>query len=319
MNDKKRVLVLGVTGMLGSMVEAVLRSATRYDVRGTARQTETERAFESPPSGPYAFDAERDGDAALLRIVEDFRPSFIINGIGVIKPYCRDDDPAGIRRAIMVNALFPYRLAAAARRARARVLQIATDCVFSGKEGQYIESDPHDPLDVYGKTKSLGEVKAEHVLHLRCSIIGPEPFRKISLMEWFLKQEDGATVQGFTHHLWNGVTTLQFSQCCADIVSAGESFFDTLVGVSPVHHFIPNATVTKYDLLRVLADAFGKRVRIEKASEPGPPVNRTLASLYSLLGTPHGAKPFREAIQELKECMEKSAITVPASSIPVRS
>ncbi len=308
----QRVLVLGATGMLGSMVYRYFSTQTAHTVYATSRTKD-------PHTGHLAFDAEPDDENALAALLERARPDFIINGIGIIKPYCKDDDPPGIARAVRVNALFPYRLAAAARRARARVIQIATDCVFNGKEGQYIESDPHDPPDVYGKTKSLGEVKAEHVLNIRCSVIGPEPFHKISLMEWFLGQEDNATVQGFAHHLWNGVTTLQFAQCCADIVSAGEHFFNELARVSSVHHFIPNATVTKYDLLCTLADVFGKRVHIEKASASGPPVNRTLASRCFLLGTPHGSKPFREAIQELKECMEKSTITVPASSIPARS
>lgn len=305
MNDKKRVLVLGITGMLGSMVETVLRSATRYDVRGTARQTETERVLESPPSGPYAFDAERDDDAALRRIVEDFRPSFIINCIGVIKPYCHDDDPAGIRRAIVVNALFPYRLAATAQRVGARVIQIATDCVYSGSTGNYDERAPHDPLDVYGKTKSLGEVRAANVLHLRTSIIGPERSRSTSLFEWFLSQPDGATVPGFNDHRWNGVTTLQFAELCHQIIERGAQYFEALVAQAPVHHVVSNEAVTKYELLQMLARVFTKEVRIERVVS-GAPVDRTLSTVFHQLPVPPSPQPLEETLHTLRAHMENS-------------
>ncbi|MDP3685635.1 MAG: SDR family oxidoreductase [bacterium] len=308
----KRVLVLGATGMLGSMVYRYFRARTTHTVVGTVRTND-------PPTDYLAFDAERDEEQPLGDLLERVQPNFIVNCVGVIKPYCRDDDPLGIQRALTVNALFPYRLAAAAERVHANVLQIATDCVYSGENGSYLEGSPHDPLDAYGKTKSLGEVKAERVLHLRCSIVGPELFRKVSLLEWFLHQEDGAIVQGFTHHRWNGVTTLQFAQCCAEIVNAEERFFDTLIHASPVHHFLPNATVTKYELLCILADVFGKRVQIEKANQPSPPIDRTLSSRFSFLGTPHGSKPLQDAVEELKVYMEKHTVAVPASRVSARS
>src|SRR5207244_6584362 len=110
-----------------------------------------------------------------------------------------------VRRAVAVNSLFPYALSDVAEAAGARVLQIATDCVFSGREGSYREDSPHDPLDVYGKTKSLGEVQAPHFLNLRCSIVGPEIRGFRSLLCWFLAQPRNARLRGFVNHWWNGV------------------------------------------------------------------------------------------------------------------
>ena len=70
-----------------------------------------------------------------------------------------------------------------------KVIQIGTDCVYSGKKGLYSETDKHDPLDVYGKSKSLGEVFDGSALIIRCSIIGPEfKKQKSFLFEWFLNQ-----------------------------------------------------------------------------------------------------------------------------------
>lgn len=70
--------------------------------------------------------------------------------------------------------MFPHRLADAAARRGQRVIEIATNGVFSGRDAPYDEQSAHDPRDVYGKTKSLGERAASGVVRLRCSIIGPE-------------------------------------------------------------------------------------------------------------------------------------------------
>jgi dTDP-4-dehydrorhamnose reductase len=190
-----------------------------------------------------------------------------------------------------------------AQRIGARVIQIATDCVFSGSRGNYTESDPHDPLDAYGKTKSLGEVQSPNVLHIRCSIIGPELKRASSLLGWFLKQPPGATLQGFAHHEWNGVTTLQFARLCSSLIRGGTARFDALRNVSSVHHFVPNVAVNKHELLQLFARVFEHPVVIERTDASGPPVRRTLSSNFTLLGA-DGVFPLEEAIRELKASME---------------
>ena len=70
-----------------------------------------------------------------------------------------------------------------------KIYQIATDCVFSGTVGNYNEMAKHDALDVYGKTKSLGEVNIKNFFNIRVSIIGKELDTKNSLVEWFLSNE----------------------------------------------------------------------------------------------------------------------------------
>jgi len=276
----KRVLVLGSTGMLGSMVHRVFADGGRLAVTGTDRAS---------------FDAEAFVRGERQRA--DLAADYVINCIGVIKPYCKDDDAAGVARAIAVNAQFPHRLGAAARQTGARVIQIATDCVYSGAKGRYVESDPHDALDVYGKSKSLGEVFDRSVLNVRCSIIGPELKSKVSLLEWFLANPEGASLNGFTHHHWNGVTTLQFAQLCEAIIAADA--WDRLVGTSPLHHFVPNSTVTKHELLQLMADVYRRKVTVRAVDSVGPPVDRTLASNFSMLTEWHRPMSMRDALTEL--------------------
>ena len=170
-----RVVVLGASGMLGSMVLSELAGDGTLEVTGTVRP---------------ALDAECAGVDDLARLLDG--ASWAVNAIGVIKPYIRDDEAAAVERAVRVNGLFPHLLARAAERTGCRVLQIATDCVYSGTIGNYREDAPHDALDVYGKTKSLGEVNSPAVHHLRCSIIGPEPKAHVSLLDWFLGPPSGS-------------------------------------------------------------------------------------------------------------------------------
>ena len=163
----------------------------------------------------------------------------------------RDDLAADRRRAVEVNASFPYRLATAADARGVRIIQIATDCVYSGAIGRYDESASHDATDVYGQTKSLGEVPGDHVLNLRCSIIGPEIGSTTSLLEWVLAHPQGATLGGYIDHHWNGVTTLAFARVASGIVLAG----DPLAGT---HHLVPADSVSKAELVRLIAQAWGR-------------------------------------------------------------
>ena len=193
---------------------------------------------------------------------------WIINAIGITKPLIKDDHPEQIERAVRVNSLFPAELVRAAG-PDARILQIATDCVFSGARGRYLESNPHDALDVYGKTKSLGESYGPNIHHLRCSLIGPEPKHFKFLIEWFRRQPQGGQVNGFRNHIWNGITTLQFARLCKGIIQHHPP-------LGHLQHVIPSGHITKAAMLHVFAAAYNRDdIRINDV-DAGSIVDRTL-------------------------------------------
>lgn len=264
----KQVLVLGASGMLGGMVADILSRDPDLQVAATVRSDRLAQACDRliPSCRWLRFDAETDDVRPLLA---DNTFDAVINAIGIIKPYIKDDNQAQTERAVRINALFPHLLARAAAEQGVRVLQIATDCVYSGRDGNYGEAAPHDALDVYGKSKSLGEVAAANVAHIRCSIIGPEPKAHVSLLDWFLGQAPGATVNGFTNHLWNGVTTLHFGKACAGIIKAGLELPQKL-------HLVPTATITKADMLGCFAQAYGRTDITVNYVAAGTVIDRTL-------------------------------------------
>lgn len=292
------ILVLGVSGMLGSMVFEYFSRNPNLNVYGTVRNSNylDEKI--------YLFDANE-----IVQLEEkqfmDLKIDYIINCIGITKPFSKDDDPEGVKRAVRINADFPWKLSNYAKRHNIRVIQIGTDCVYSGKRGRYYEDDPHDPLDAYGKTKSLGEVFDGSMLIIRCSIIGPEFKKEKSfLLEWFLNQPNGGTIGGFEHHIWNGITTLQFAQICEQIISS--NVYDKLIKQSFIHHYIQNNTVNKYQLMNIFNEVFEKNLKINRINEPEQKIDRSLETKYSDLNNLTEKKDMKTAFLELKDFISKS-------------
>jgi len=265
-----KVLVLGGSGMLGSMVVDLLSRNRRFEVTATVRDAALAAHFGARLPGAAWRVFRFDGDPPSREMLDGH--AWIVNAIGITKPLIRDDQPAEIERAIDVNARLPHLIGHLASHSGARVLQIATDCVYSGRQGGYVETHLHDALDVYGKTKSLGESFQDNVHHLRCSIIGPEPKDFKFLIEWFRRQPRGATVKGFVNHRWNGVTTLHFARVCEGVIARG-------VELSHLHHVVPSGSMTKAAMLHAFAAAFRRPdIRIEDV-EAGTIVDRTLDTI----------------------------------------
>lgn len=252
-----KILILGGTGMLG---RAVLEEFDGFT--GDA-------SFTSRSGSGIPFDVLSDPIDDLAKFV--VKGGYIINCLGITKPHINDDNEQDVARAKLVNSLFPAELASLAENTGSRVIQIATDCVFSGRKGHYLETDTHDAEDVYGKTKSLGEVVSENVMHIRVSTIGRELGRSTLLLEWVLSHAQGATIPGYTDHFWNGVTTNHFAKVVRGIIE-DDGFR------SGLSHLVPADELSKADLVRQIASAFGRSDLMVKDTESGKPVDRTLST-----------------------------------------
>jgi dTDP-4-dehydrorhamnose reductase len=266
--DMKKVLVLGGSGMLGSMLVDYLSRDSRLAVTATVRSEELKARLRTVYPGVR-------WEAADFRAVYDYAAfdgqDWIVNAVGITKPLIRDDHADEILNAIEINSRLPHAVGREAAHRDIRVLQIATDCVYSGTKGQYNEGDVHDALDVYGKTKSLGECFLANTHHLRCSIIGPEPKDCKSLIEWFRRQPAKATVRGFVNQSWNGVTTLHFAKLCKGII-------ETEPQLPHLQHVVPSGLVTKAQMLHDFARAYGRTDIAIRDTQAKTVVDRTLAT-----------------------------------------
>ncbi|MBI4142707.1 sugar nucleotide-binding protein [Candidatus Uhrbacteria bacterium] len=286
-----RILILGNRGMLGHMVEHVLASDPAFAVRGVGR------AEFDIFSSVIASRGEAISPLASLNALLA-NTDYIINCIGITTRHINENDPASVAQAIHVNAAFPHALAAAAAEHGVRVIHMSTDGVFSGnRTAPYAEDDPPDATDTYGRTKILGESRSPNVLNIRCSIIGPSPHKREGLWDWVATQSDGATIDGYTNHLWHGVTTAQFAELCRRIIA--DRTFDDLRSTGHILHFAPNAPLTKAELGAAIAESVGKRISVR------PVVHATsirralamrpdLADLSEVFGTD---RPLAEALR----------------------
>lgn len=239
----QKVLVLGSTGMLGSMVAQVAsKEFDVYDMNRTGKS--------SIASGKTAV-----LDLAKPLAIRDFisanQITSVINCVGLIKQKIQADSQLSIRAAIETNAIFPLQLAEISDELRIQTLQIATDCVFSGEKGNYSEKDHHDATDIYGKSKSLGEIRSERMHYFRTSIIGKERDTSLSLLDWVLSQKNSVSISGFSNHSWNGITTLAFAKIISGALKK-ESLSNTL------QHIVPANRVSKFELVSNIVTVFMK-------------------------------------------------------------
>jgi len=185
--------------------------------------------------------------ASLRSVLEDFRPEAVVNAVGVTKQRANDDN---IIQTIQVNALFPHQLAALCNEYGARMVQLSTDCVFSGRTGFYDESSISDAEDLYGRSKYLGEMNQPHVITLRKSTIGLELSGTHGLVEWFLAQRGAIRIRGYRKAIFSGLLSSELARVIEKILL----HCSNLSGVWNV----ASEPINKYALLVQLSQRLGR-------------------------------------------------------------
>ena len=248
--QKERILILGVTGMLGHTLFKEMIKNEKFEVFGTTRsKSGLENYFAKDELSKIRDGVDADNFETVIRAIAGTQPTIIINCIGIIKQLPISQDPL---TAITVNSQLPHRLSLVARTANARLIHISTDCVFDGKKGNYTEKDLSTAEDLYGKTKYLGEVHYPHCVTLRTSIIGHELKTNFSLVDWFMSQEN--EINGFTKAIYSGFPTIEIVNVISNYVIPNKE-------LSGLYHVSSDA-ISKYDLLNIMKDIYKKDIKI---------------------------------------------------------
>ncbi|MDP9974959.1 dTDP-4-dehydrorhamnose reductase [Variovorax paradoxus] len=247
--NRIKVLVLGATGMLGHEVLRVLNDRPQFETFGSMRSSSLRSSLPAALgdrllTGVDVLDV--DGLAALLARV---KPHAVINCVGLVKQLGNADDPLA---ALPLNALFPHRLARLCELISARVIHISTDCVFKGDRGFYKESDIPDAVDLYGRSKLLGELTQGNVVTLRTSIIGRELHGQHGLVDWFLQAQ--SPIKGFANAIFSGLTTHELARIIAEIVLPRPE-------LKGLWH-VSAAPIDKYSLLQLINNIYNKGTTI---------------------------------------------------------
>lgn len=239
-----KILVLGVSGMIGRTMFRVLAQRAGWQVNGAVRA----QKFYGDAEGAIWKGIDLLNSDHITHLFRESRPDVVVNCAGLTKHLPEGNEPIP---ALNMNALMPHRLMEHCAIARARLIHVSTDCVFSGRTGNYREQDETDATDVYGKTKALGEVVGDGVLTLRTSTIGHEDATCFGLLEWFLAQHE---CKGFRHAIFSGLPTVEFARVVRDVVIPNDS-------LSGLYH-VGGGAIDKLSLLQLIAKIYHKKTTI---------------------------------------------------------
>ncbi len=285
MSSKKKILVLGAGGMLGSGVTHILSQNLNLDVIGTVRKL------------PYKFKSRagikilKDATdiVALKEFVANSEPDIIINCIGLIK---QKNIELNNIVSTKINTELPKNLEKLTSPKDFFIIHFSTDCVFSGLKGRYSECDEADADDIYGRSKFLGELKAQNTLTIRCSIIGHELYTQNSLLDWFLCQT--GSVFGYKNAFFSGITTIEMGKFINLIIMKN-------LPISGLYH-LSSSRISKFNLLKKIAHIYNKNINIIPIDEPR--IDRSLVSEKLKIKMNYVPPSWHYMLKELKQFWE---------------
>lgn len=280
-----RMLVLGASGMLGNAMIRVLAQDYRHQVFGSARSASVLKYFAPELAAHIITGVDVENFDTLARLFSKVRPDVVINCIGLVKQLANADDPL---LALPINALLPHRLARLCDLTQARLVHISTDCVFSGRKGNYLESDEADAQDLYGRSKLLGEVDYPHAVTLRTSIIGHELGSAHGLIGWFLAQQ--GSIKGYTRAVFSGLPTCELARVICDLVLPR-------CELHGLYH-VAAQPISKFDLLQLANREYGKNLSI--APDDVLRIDRSLDAARFQSATGYVAPPWPQLVAQMR-------------------
>lgn len=274
-----KVLILGSNGMLGRAIYHTLTETNTFKVFGTARKNFHNKNI-------YSFDAISDD---LAPIIESISPDVVINCIGIIKQI---QHKASIQQMIEINSLLPKALGLICLEKNIRLIHFSTDCIFNGKKGAYKDSDICDADDFYGQTKYLGEVGNKNTLTLRTSIIGHEVNSNLSLVDWFLSQDN--EVKGYSNAIFSGFTTNELATIIIENILPKN--------ISGIRNLSAHP-ISKYKLLKLIKNIYKKNINIIPCDKVQ--IDRSLVSDTLIKEINYERKEWELMIEEMNKFYNK--------------
>jgi len=244
-----KILVFGANGMLGNSVFRVLSEMKGLKVFGTIRTEEIKRLFHPKNTEHLIAGCDVTNYEDLIKVFSQTNPDVVINCISLSKQLLKSADPLMM---MPIYSILPHRLAKLCKDGGARLVQISTDGVFSGKKGNYTEEDLPDAKDIYGLTKYIGEIYDTNAITIRTSIIGHELQTKNGLVEWFLSQQGQCVC--FSRAIFSGFPTAVLAQIIRDIVIPNAD-------LNGLYHIASNP-ISKCDLLQLISEIYGKKIKL---------------------------------------------------------
>lgn len=211
----------------------------------------TIRNVKKKKSNIFYYDPEKNFNG-IQTLIKKTRPHVVINTIGITK---HNKDINNFKRTIYINSIFPHKLAQIITKKNLKLIHLSTDCVFNGEKGNYSEIDIPDSNDLYGISKSLGEIKYKNCLTIRTSFIGFENKNKNGFLEWILNNKN-KTISGFSKAFYNGLTTLEISKIILKIINLKMPIYGLI--------HLSSKKISKYNLILLIIKKFKLKIKVIK-------------------------------------------------------
>jgi dTDP-4-dehydrorhamnose reductase len=271
-----KLLILGGKGMAGHMMMEYFRKKNEFEVFYTSRDKNDQNGI--------FLDVTKG--TKVEKLIDSIKPDITINCTGILNESATNNPTL----AFLVNSILPHQLARLTERHQGKLIQISTDCVFSGKKGDYTENDIPDGSSIYAKSKQQGEIISDKHLTIRTSIIGPELKENgIGLFLWFMKQK--GEIKGYKKTLWNGVTTLELAKVIEMMIKHN---------VTGLYHLGSETKISKYDLLKLLQEVFEKK-DVEITPDTSIAIDRTIKNTRT--DFQYTVPAYKDMIIELRDWM----------------
>jgi dTDP-4-dehydrorhamnose reductase len=241
----KKILILGANGLLGSNIYNFLKNKKLRIYTSTRKKNNN---FSN--NFAYGDLSKKNSKEKLEKIIKKLDPNYIINCIGITK-----HKKSNFTEMKKINYGLVYKILSLLKKYKFKYIHLSTDCVFSGKEGNYKETSIQNATDNYGITKSMAEklcLKKKNVLILRCSTIGHENFTKKGLLEWFLSK---SKVYGFKKAFFSGPTSVELARIIFMFI------LDKNVLKKGIYN-IACKKISKFKLLQIVNKIYKKKIAI---------------------------------------------------------
>ena len=235
-----KILILGSTGVLGKTLQLYL-SKRNIDFLTLSREKSKNRNINLKNFSNFK---------KLEQIISKIKPTHIINCIGVTK---FNNTYKNKKLTISLNTKMPIYLAKFCKLNKIYLLHISTDCVFSGKKGNYSDNSVKDSKDLYGLSKNKGEVKNKFTSTIRTSFIGPELNTKKSLLSWFLNEKK--FVRGYSKAFFSGLTSLELCKIIDNYFIKKNILQNKIINIG-------SRRISKFILLTKIRMIFKKKIDI---------------------------------------------------------
>ena len=247
-----KILILGGNGMIGHKMYQTI-SKIHKDTWVTLRKSLTSYSYSEIYNPEKVIDnIDLINFQTISNQLNKINPDIVVNACGIT---IRRGIETLKSNSIILNSALPHFLNEWVTSNNKRLIHFSTDCVFTGAKGDYIDNDNKDAYDLYGSTKSMGEViDSKFAITLRGSMIGSELENKTELFEWFLKQKN-KTIKGFNKVIYSGITTTKMAEIILRLIEQ----YPNLSGV----YNISSKPISKFELLKLWNNLFDINANIE--------------------------------------------------------